>query len=150
MDPNIERQLIRVVGFFQRAADKKWPDPAFQGDGSPAPRKRKSPSSKDPGVPKDLAKRQAVRSFLEANPDATVKEITCATGAGKYIVAEVRRELGKMGKSTRERGQDNMDRVREAFEAKPDASPEEIARVAGVPERYARDAIKRIRWEKSR
>src|SRR5688572_25159849 len=134
MDPNIERQLIRVVGAFQRAADKKWPDPAFHGDGSPAPRKRKSPSSKDPGVPKDLVKRQAVRSFLEANPDATVKEVTNATGAGKYIVAEVRKEMGYLFKSTRTRGQENRNRVAEAFELNPEASGAEIARIARVGE----------------
>jgi hypothetical protein len=149
LDQGIERQMLRVVGALHKAAEKKWPDPALCEKSVPR-KKMVCEPSKQNGSPKDTAKRQLVRDFLEASPNATIQEITAVTGAGKYIVSEVRRELGQMGKSTRERGQDNMDRVREAFEANPDASPGEIARFSGVPERYARDAIKRILWEKSR
>lgn len=68
-------------------------------------------------------------------------------GAGKHIIAEVRRDLGF--RSTRTRGSENRSRVAEAFDANPEASGSEIAKVAGVTERYAQDVIKRLKWEKN-
>jgi hypothetical protein len=140
--------MFRVVGALHKAAEKKWPDPALCEKSVPR-KKRVCEPSKQNGSPKDTAKRQLVRDFLEASPNATIQEITAVTGAGKFIIADVRKEMGYQLLPTAVKSSENRKKVEEAFSANPGADPKEIAKIAGVPMRYAQDTVKRLLWEKA-
>lgn len=136
MDTNIERQVYRVMNAFQRAADQSWGPEAV---------------ARERRVRSDLVNRpkhKAVLAYLRENPKAMNTEVAEATGAGRHIVTEIRREFGIPASYSRTA--DKKQRVIDAFEANPKASGREIARIADVRERYAQDVIKRWKWEKER
>jgi hypothetical protein len=138
MDTNIERQVLRVLGAFQKAANKNWgPDTPLDPTRERKPRQRSRIES---------PQRQAARECLRENPGATNAEASWKTGANKHILSELRRELG----CCRAREEGNRKRVEEALKANPEASGRQIAKLAGVTERYAQDVIKRLKLERSR
>lgn len=138
MDRRIENQINRVLSAFRKAADKHW--------GPEIPLEMSEPGRAS-APPKDTPKRQAVMAYLREHPKAGNRQIIAATGAGKTIIADVRRELGVRPDRTRNGVQ--MKRVAAVLEANPDATIGEIARAADVKQRYAQDVVRRLRREMS-
>lgn len=142
MDTDLERQVIRVLGAFQRAADKHW-GPEFV-----VPKARpETTATKPDNWRSECPTRQRIRKMLQENPFATNQELIEACVTSKHVVTEVRKEFGS--RCPRKRGYDNRKRIAAALDANPSATGAEIARLAGVGERYAQDVIKRLRWESS-
>lgn len=137
-DQRIENQINRVLSAFRIAADKYW------GPETPLalcePRRTSDP-------PKESPKRQALMAYLREHPKAGNRQIIAATGAGKTIIADVRRELGVRPDRTRNGGQ--LERIAAALEKHPTATVAEIARIADVKKRYAQDVVRRLRREMS-
>lgn len=138
MDQAIERQIIRILGAFQRAADKHW--------GPEIPLAMSEPH-RTSAPPKNTPKRQALMAYLREHPKAGNRQIIAATGAGKTIIADARRELGVQPDRTRNSMQ--KARIAAAFEKHPNATIGEIARIADVKKRYAQDVVRRLRREMS-
>lgn len=137
MDQAIERQIIRVLGAFQRAAEKHW--------GPETPLAMSDPHRV--GTPrKESAKRRTVTAYLREHPKAGNRQIIAATGAGKTIIADTRRELGVRPDRTRNSMQ--IERIAAALEKHPTATVAEIARIADVKKRYAQDVVRRLKAQK--
>lgn len=136
MDTSIERQIIRVFGAFQRAADKRW-GPEHHTRAARPPRDY----TKDP-------KWQKALDYMRANPSASNPQAKAATGASKHLLTEVRRVLGIQG--TVARGLENRLRIIEAHDADPSLSAREIAKKLGVRERLAQETIQRTKMERRR
>ncbi len=136
-DQRIENQINRVLSAFRKAADKHW--------GPEIPLEMSEPGRAS-APPKDTPKRQAVLAYLRVHPKARNRQILAATGAGKTIIADARRELGVRPDLTRNRMQ--IERIAAALEKHPTATVAEIARVADVKKRYAQDVVRRLKAQK--
>ena len=146
MDQNLERQIIRVLGAFQKAAEKRCGPEERK---APEPKKKRlAPMVRPDNWRDECPTRQRIRKMLQENPSATNQEIIDAVATSKHVIAEVRKEFGF--RCPRSRGYENRKRIEEVLEANPEATGAEIARIVGVGERYAQDVIKRMKWEKSR
>lgn len=85
MDANLERQVIRVLGAFQRAADEHWgQEITIRAHEAAKPKQRIR--GEDP-------KRQVARDFLRANPDASGREIARIANVRERYAQDVIKRL---------------------------------------------------------
>lgn len=142
MDHKLETQVDRVLGAFRKAANKHWG--SEEPMNAPIPR---SAHGKFSRLPKEEdPKRNAVRSYLLENPNASNVEVMISTRASKHIVTELRAALNIPAKLNRYETR-MQKQAREWFERNPGSSAVEASKGTGL--NYATCKRARVRFEKA-